>query len=518
MTIFSYFRRHLVVSTAVVIGAVVIAVIAGRAATAKKVTVAQGGDKVVALVNVGSFRSGSAKVGADGVVESRSQAIIKSQISAPVSRLAVAIGDNVSTGDIILELQNSDIRASLAQAEASLALAKGQYTTGAISLDSARQNALDKIRDAYNKTSDAFLNQAETLLFNIDGKSGRLESYSVDTKLNTEMIDLDIALRAGLREWKTANDKLLITSSMSDIQDVIKIAQKNMTMTDRLLSDMNKILNDNSLIASPTFSASLTTWKSMVSGAQSSVSGANQALTAAQTSLNTANSSQSSSAQAQISVAQAGVSNLQAQLAKTIVRSPLNGKVSALPLREGELASPGILVATVIGKDTGILVKAYISADDLSRVVTGAPAAISSKNSATAATQSQDISGTVSNVSPSVDATTKKAEVVINITDPQRSNLVIGQNVTVSITPPSTSASADSISPVTYILPIQDVKIIPGSAYVFTVDADSKIKKNDVTIGDIQGDYIRVMSGLTDDMNIVSPVYELDEGQKVKTQ
>jgi hypothetical protein len=117
-----------------------------------------------------------------------------------------------------------------------------------------------------------------------------------------------------------------------------------------------------------------------------------------------------------------------------------------------------------------------------------------------------------------VDATTKKAEVVINITDPQRSNLVIGQNVTVSITPPSTSASADSISPVTYILPIQDVKIIPGSAYVFTVDADSKIKKNDVTIGDIQGDYIRVMSGLTDDMNIVSPVYELDEGQKVKTQ
>jgi hypothetical protein len=69
-----------------------------------------------------------------------------------------------------------------------------------------------------------------------------------------------------------------------------------------------------------------------------------------------------------------------------------------------------------------------------------------------------------------------------------------------------------------YTLPIQDVKIVPGDAYVFTVDENSKIKSNPVVLGQVKGDFIEVVGGLTDDMNIVSPVYELDPGQKVTAE
>jgi hypothetical protein len=65
-----------------------------------------------------------------------------------------------------------------------------------------------------------------------------------------------------------------------------------------------------------------------------------------------------------------------------------------------------------------------------------------------------------------------------------------------------------------YKLPIQNVKIVPGDAYVFTVE-DSIIKKNQVTLGEVQGDFIEVVGGLSDDMDIVTPVYELDEGEEV---
>lgn len=56
---------------------------------------------------------------------------------------------------------------------------------------------------------------------------------------------------------------------------------------------------------------------------------------------------------------------------------------------------------------------------------------------------------------------------------------------------------------------------MPGAAYVFTVDDSSKIVKNPVILGKIQGDFVEITSGITSEMKIVSPVYELEEGNEV---
>ncbi len=523
MSIFSYIRKHVVISTVIVLVVVIVAIIAGRAASSVAPAINDSGAKQVTLVNIASFRRGNIAISADGVIEARSQADLRSQMSAPVSTIDVSLGGRVYQGQVILELQNADTRAQLAQAEASLALAQSQFSTGAVSLDSAKQNVLDKIRDAYIKTNDAITSQADTILYNNDGNGGRLTSYSTDAAMYSEITTADIDLRSGLVTWKNTIANLSSDSSTDIIQNAIKLATKNMSTADILLNDMSKILNDVSTYATPSFSVTVNAWKAAISGAHASLSGAAQSLTAAKMTLDTMISSQNGTANAQISVAQAGVRNLEAQLAKTIVRSPISGKVSALPLREGELASPGTLLATIIGNDSGIEIKAYVSGEDLARVAVGSSVIVQRRVSQSDMNASSTpIMGTVSNIAPGVDPLTKKAEVVIEIGDSVNSGLIIGQNVTVSILMSKDVSSSilqtkvpSGSQTITYLLPIQDVKIIPGAAYVFTVDASSKIVRNDVTLGAVRGDFIEVVKGLNDAMDIITPVYELEEGQTV---
>ena len=59
------------------------------------------------------------------------------------------------------------------------------------------------------------------------------------------------------------------------------------------------------------------------------------------------------------------------------------------------------------------------------------------------------------------------------------------------------------------------MKIIPGEASVYTLDENSKIKKNLVILGEVKGDFVEIKSGIESGMKIVSPVYELEEGDAV---
>jgi multidrug efflux pump subunit AcrA (membrane-fusion protein) len=145
-------------------------------------------------------------------------------------------------------------------------------------------------------------------------------------------------------------------------------------------------------------------------------------------------------------------------------------------------------------------VKAYASGEDLARIKTGARVLIQGK-----------FSGTVSSVAPSVNQLNKKVEVKIAIGYSATSTLVVGQNVPVSI---AVAPVSDSVSAI-YLLPIQNVKIIPGAAFIFTVDENSKVVQHEVMLGAIQGDFVEVKTGLTDNMKIISPVYQLVEGETV---
>lgn len=508
MSISSYIRRHsLVVLTITIVLILVIFTIIRNSNSvqpeSKNVTT-----KKVTLVNVASFRQGNDFVGGNGVVETRGQADLKSQMSAPVASIHGGIGDAVYSGQTILELENSDIRAQLEQARASLALAEGQYFTGGVSLDSAKSGAVDKIRDSYLKAFEAVNVQIDPLLNNNDGNRRRLSVLVADWRLNDNILITRIDLDNIFREWDKLVNSLSTDSSSETILSAIKVSSKNLATVDTLLRYVSQGLNDIAEYADPTLSTFLNTWKPVVSGARASISGASQALTGVEASLSGAGASYNKTALAQVSAAKAGVNNLEAQLSKTIIRSPITGKIAGLPLRVGELASPGQLLATVVG-DSGLEIKAYVSGEDLSRIKVGADVSIQ-----------ENIKGVVESVAPSVSSVNRKAEIIISIKDEDISKLVIGQNVRVSIqaSKDQNISSTNSNQRIIYSLPIQDIKIVPGDAYVFTVDENSAIRRNQVILGQVKGDFIEVVGGLSDDMNIVSPVYELDEGENVTSE
>ena len=492
--------------------AVIIAIIAGRGSAEDTAVDTNQNTKRVVLVPVEDYRIGNDFVSTTGLVASRGQADLKSQISAPIANVYGPIGREVEAGEIIVQLQNADVRAQLEQAQASLDLASGQFENSGISKSSARTSAIDKVRDSYVKGYDVVISQIDPLLLNNDGNGARLDSIIVDTKLSNRIAMTRGDLSNILQKWKTLSDGLGDNSTDKEIDEALKYSIQNLNLIDKLLGDISQVINDASRYANGSFVAFLSSWKGVVSLARASISGSITSTIAVQNSFNSSNTSYGSTAQAQVSLAQAGVRNLEAQLAKTIVRSPIKGKIASLPLDIGELASPGQLIATVIG-DQGLEVKAYTSGDDINRLKVGARVLVNNV----------DV-GQVSSVAPSISSTNRKVEVKIAIDEATSTKaLTIGETVSVKIKVPkenqsSLSNTSSPNSSLVYKLPIQDVKIEPGEAYVLTVDEENKVTKNSVILGNVDGDFVQVIEGLTEGMKIISPVYELDLGESVITE
>ncbi len=486
--------------------AIIIAIMASRNSDSAISTETNNTAKRVSLVVVENYRIGNDFVSTTGLVTSRGQVDLKSQFSAPVRDVYGPIGREVEQGEVIVGLENADVRAQLEQAEASLDLANSQFENSGISKASSRSSAIDKVRDSYVKGYDVVISQIDPLLFNHDGNGGRLTAFIVDSKLSNRITLTRIDLKTIFEKWKSISDNLDDASTDSEINSALAYSLQNLNVIDRLLGDISQVLNDSAIYSNSSFSTFLATWKGVVSGSRNIISGTISGVIASQSAFNSSNTAYNSSSQAQVALASAGLRNLEAQYAKTVIRSPIKGKIAGLPLDIGELASPGQIVATVIGEQ-GLEVKSYTSGNDIDRIKVGSRVLI----------DGLDI-GQVSSVAPSISSSNRKVEVKIAIDETSLSkSLTIGEIVQVKIKVPADNQILENKSSV-YKLPIQDVKIEPGEAYVLTVDSDNKVTKNSVILGEVDGDFVQVIQGLTSDMSIISPVYELDLGESVITE
>lgn len=496
MKIPKYIKSHSVFIITITVLAIIIMVIFNRISSSKKSSDnSLSNIKQVNLVDVKDYRDDISNISTDGVVESVSQVDIKSQVSAPISKINFSIGDYVNKGQIIIELQNADIRAQLEQAYANLELVKGQYSSGDTVIDSTKKSVIDRIKDAYTKTNDIVNAQIGQFLYNGNPYNFQLQSfitdYSIGDRLSSKWSD---SLNA-LRDWKNSIEILSDKSSQIEVDKALSIAQKSISIISDFIDILSEALVNATNSSNQTTLNLISTWKTTATLARTNINTSISSLTSSGLSIVTN--------QAQILSAEAGIKNLKAQLAKTIIISPINGKIASLPLRVGEFSSLGQLLTTIVGEG-GLQIKAYASSEDLDRIQKDANVNIQ-----------DNIKGIVTSVAPSVNQINKKVEIIISIKDPEKSGLVVGQNIRAFIQSVKSNNNSNNNS---YIIPIQNVKIIPGDAYVFTIDNNSKVIKNRVILGEIKGDFVEIKSGITDDMKIISPVYELEEGEKVKIE
>jgi multidrug efflux pump subunit AcrA (membrane-fusion protein) len=166
---------------------------------------------------------------------------------------------------------------------------------------------------------------------------------------------------------------------------------------------------------------------------------------------------------------------------KLLVRAPFKGMVADVPVKLGDEVNAGSALITVENPDT-LIIQAFVSQEDARRVSAGDEVRIG-----------EDGSGTVTAVSRSADAVSKKYKIEI---DPNGADLNPGQFVRIEFT---SAAGPDGDR---LFIPITAVLIASNETYVWTI-GDGRTIKTTVTLGDIQGDHVEVIDGIAPGTEII---------------
>jgi len=360
------------------------------------------------------------------------------------------------------------IRILLGQANA------GDWLTQYIAeLNGGIKGYLDSI--AFSPTVDTVLDREGEVLLGIQAT---MELYN-SIPLVEKMSDSDIAL--------IATEKARLQSAFTAAMAAVNAIETEVT------TNKSSIQNANTALVNAQ-NALETTQKQL----QLVQAGASQEQIDAQVSAVKQAQANVRAQQAQLLSARASVSLASAQVDKTIIKSPISGRIATLPIRRDELVSPGSVIASVINNNA-LQIKTFIDSSQLPIVSVNQEARIN--NVAT---------GTISFISPAIDPTTGKVEIIIVVDNSVETPLVVGQYVDVTITSTNTDIQA-----IQAVLPLQSVYITENGTYVFTVNNEHIVEQHDVVLGRVRGKEVEIIQGLENITDIIPSVRDLEAGMKV---
>ncbi len=510
----SFVKRHSFLVGVLVIVAVLAAIIAGQAArrAAKpKENVAQ--VTKVSLLDLSTLAGSSDFISSSGQVESLTQAELRSQVSSPVQSINVTLGQKVSRGQVLVTLKSSDVGAQVAQAEAILKSQEARLDeikrgtrSEDVNLTQTRLASAKQALEDTQKQQDLLVANALKTFVNsglvAQPALGNLGSASITvsgTYNTTEQGEYQISVystgstpRFGVKGLETADGILsTIPQPLGKRGLFVQFSgapSTNDTWTITIPNTKSPayVANQNA------YQSALETRDAAVNAAKSQVAGIESEL---QLKLAGATNEQIRGQEAAVEQARANVALAAAAYDKTVIRSPIEGTVASLPIKFGELVSPGAVIASVVN-EKGLQVKAFISDTDVSLVVEGADVQIG-----------DTAKGKVLRWSPAVGQT-KTVEVNIVVTDKASEQLVVGQSVNVKIAAPNRGSH--------FVLPIQAVHVTSTGAEVFVVNDKGVLESKPIKVGATRNEEIEVTEGVSKDMKLVTPVYELQTGQTVE--
>lgn len=205
-------------------------------------------------------------------------------------------------------------------------------------------------------------------------------------------------------------------------------------------------------------------------------------------------------AQAQVDAARARTQNAQAQISYSELRSPIDGVVSDRSVFQGEMASAGTALLTIV-EISQVIAKANLPVNDAADVKVGMPATISFNG--------EDMPGKVTVVSPAVDPNTTTVQVWVQAANPGE-RLKPGSSVHISI-------QASTLRNVTLIPAAALLNSDEGGQKVMVVDPKLVAHDRPVQVGVRQGDKAQIIKGLNQGEQVVTVGgLGLDDKSKVK--
>lgn len=189
-------------------------------------------------------------------------------------------------------------------------------------------------------------------------------------------------------------------------------------------------------------------------------------------------------AQARLNTAMASRDAARVQREFTVVRAPVAGVVSARSVQPGQVVGAGGELLRLI-RDGRLEWRAELAEADLLRVDVGTQVRVD--------TPVGPVAGTVRTISPGLDAQRRTGTVYVDLPEPgplragmfAQGRLALGR--------------AQAL-----LVPNDAVVRRDGRAYVFTVQADNRVREQGVAVGATHGGMIEVTGGLTVDDRVVA--------------
>lgn len=517
----SYFKKHSTATAIIAIIVVFVAILAARQASKKPIDSGSNNSKpLVQILNIKDYSQNSHTISANGTVESLQQVDLKSQTGGKLTKIYVKVGDRVQSGQVLATIDSGNAAAALTSARGALEQAQASYNkllAGASSeqIDSAKvavTNAETNLTSIKTGQETAVQNALSSLL--------NTSISAIAGKGNTDNISPVITGTYKGTEEGTYTISIYATGSGLKFQcSGLESCTGDVATQPTPLGTKGLFIQFNSqpstsntwTIAIPNTYA--TAYVNNYNAYQSALKGKDSAIAAAQGQLNSAQAALAQAqaqarpadiqaAQAQILIAQGQAQAAEVAYSNTLIKAPFAGTVSALPVKYADVVTIGQKIASVINQG-GLQIKVFVSGEDLPFI----------KISGLVQIGETKATGTVTNIAPSVDATTRTAEIDIAVTDPENSKLTIGQNVAVIILGGSTEAKDNS-----FVLPLQAVKLTSdGKAFVYSIE-NNKAKEISVIIGKVDGEHVEVVSGLDGATSIVANAYDVAADDMVEIQ
>ena len=440
-----------------------------------------------------------------GTVRAEAEAAITAEVSGQVTSVPVTLGAVVQSGQLIATLENASERAAVTQAEGVYDSAMAAASQNNLSLDNAERALRDAKQQAITATRNAYTTVNSTVRNNID----KFFSQPTTSSVPGFRIDGDISyfnstrvqLQTILPEFETMTNQMTLDSDIESILATTK-THTNLVlhMVDSFLVAFDRTGNKNSdRFDMAAEKATFTSLRGNLISTLNTLENVENAIEAAtisvQQAAQTTSGGANSSADAQIKQALGSLQAAKANLAKTILRSPITGTVTALDVRTGDFVNTGTTVAT-IANTNALEIVTFAGAGERAAFAVGDSVRINNT-----------VEGRVAAISPAINETTGKTEIRIYTNSSELTN---GDRVRIQT---ATDAVVDNnLSP---FIPITAIKFTADAGVVLHVTADGTLQETPVTLGAIRADQVEIISGLSPTDTFVKDVRGLSAGDKV---
>lgn len=453
------------------------------------------------------------EVSVSGPVTSAAAVDLAFERSGKIVRVNTKVGDTVSAGATLVALENADLVAQLAGAQATLesqqaklaelqkgsrpediTIAETQVSNAQAALDDTRKSMADKVQDAYTKSDQAIHNTVDKFFSNPKTSSPQITFLLADSQLENNLENNRPVMESILTSWNSSIDGG--TATASD-------AKKNLDQLRDFLSMAASALT-SAISSSQASQATIESWKVEVATARTNLNTAYAAITTGEDAIRNAESALKT-AQNQLALKQAGstpeqiaaqraavdgakaaVDGAQAQLGKTVIRAPISGVITRQDAHVGAIASPNVPLVSMIS-NAAFQIEASVSEAEVAKIHAGNDVSVTLD----AYGSGVSFAATVASIDPSstVNQGVSSYRVVIQFKEKD-------DRIRTGMTGNAQIITAQKQSVLT--VPWSSVIARRGTSFVVVKNPDGTTSERQIQTGIRGGDMVEVVSGLSE--------------------